>query len=139
MSEKRACILCGQTANCDELGALNQQIRYICPNCGQFYVSDEFNDGDVDIHSRIKKHLLSGYVREMNELGNRSVFIKNNNVFDILNSSLIPKDVNEKINKLLLYLNRKTTYLKEPVAINLSVESAICYAVNSIELMEILV
>lgn len=138
MSEKRACILCGQTSDFDELGALNQQIRYICPNCGQFFVSDEFNNRDIDIHSGIKKHLLSGYIREMNELGNSSVFIKNNNVIDMLNSSLIPKDVNEKINKLLLYLSRKTTYLREPVKINLSVEPAICYAVNTTELVEII-
>lgn len=81
------CIICGTDA---AKAPINGVFRYECPNCGKFCVSHDFEDRDVDIHEKIAKHLLSGYIREQNEYGKDNTLISNKNVFDILSSPIIP-------------------------------------------------
>lgn len=107
--EEIKCILCDMDA--ERIETENPSgYRYVCRNCGEFLVSDEFADCDKDIHSKINKPLLSGYVREQNELGKKDVFISNQNVFNLLKSPLIPQTIGQKIEKFILFLDRRTKY-----------------------------
>lgn len=131
MAENGKCILCGNNAQITGIGALDSQYRYICPNCGTFRVSDVFNDGDVDIHRRLSKHILSGYAREMSDSGKEAYF-STETAFAIIDSPLIPHSPIEKLDKLLLwYYKQSDTFGKY---IKLSDAPAICYAVNKQEL-----
>lgn len=120
------CIICGMEAN----KSIANNIYYECPNCGKFYVTSDFEDGDVDIHDAIAKHLLSGYIREQNEYGKEDTIISNKNVFDILNSPIIPRSIEEKEQKFLLAMERRTKYLSQPVKDSVIFKTAISYAYN---------
>jgi len=137
MTNNIRCILCGQRTETERIWAAieNNKCLYKCQNCGTFYVSTSFND--YGNKKNLLSHLLSGYVREMNELGKKHVLITDENYQDILNSPMIPKTTNEKINKMLIYLYRKTHNFDEKIPINQNVETAICYAYNNDELKEI--
>ena len=124
------CIICGSSAR----GNSSRGIRfYECPNCGHFSVSRNLEDRDVDIHEQIAKHLLSGYIREQNEHGRVDTIISNKNVFDILNSPIIPKSLEEQEEKFLLAMERRTKYLSHPVKDPVMHQPAICYAYNDEE------
>lgn len=124
------CIICGTDA---AKAPINGVFQYECPNCGKFCVSHDFEDRDIDIHAKIAKHLLSGYIREQNEYGKDNTLISNKNVFDILSSPLIPKSIKEKEQKLLLALERRTKYLSQPVKDGVIYRSSISYSYNDNE------
>lgn len=124
------CIICGISA---QKSFVKDGWFYECPNCGKFYASDDFEDRDIDIHKKIAKHLLSGYVREQNEYGKEDTLISNENVFDILNSPIIPKSLEEQEEKLLLAMERRTKYLSQPIKDPIIRQPAICYAHNDDE------
>lgn len=130
------CILCNRDAKRLAFPGVDG-FKYECPNCGEFRVSDEFEDHDKDIHQKIDFPSLSGYVREQNELGNKKILITNSSVFDILKSSAIPQSVGEKLDKFILFMDRKTHYLSQPVVFDYTNEPAVCYADNSDELSAI--
>jgi hypothetical protein len=85
-----------------------------------------------------KSHLISGYIREMNELKLPLELITNTNFQSILSSPLIPKTTMEKLNKLLSYIFRKTEQLHQEIEIDNNIP-AIAYAKNSDELLNMLV
>ena len=124
------CIICETDAIKSHI---NGVFDYECPNCGKFCVSHDFEDRDVDIHEKIAKHLLSGYIREQNEYGKEDTLISNKNVFDILSSPIIPKSIEEKEQKFLLALERRTKYLSQPVKDGVIFSSAISYSYNDNE------
>lgn len=124
------CIVCGTDAAKSFNGGI---FHYVCPNCGKFCVSHDFEDRDIDVHEKIAKHLLSGYIREQNEHGKDDTLISNKNVFDILSSPIIPKSIEEKEQKFLLALERRTKYLSQPVKDNEMHSPSICYAYNKQE------
>lgn len=129
--EKCKCIVCDMEASKTYLGST---IKYECKNCGNFLVSRSFEDRDIDIHTKIDKYLLSGYIREQNEYGKVDAIITNENVFDILGSPFIPKCIEEKEQKILLALERRTKYLSQAVNDPAMHYPAICYAYDKVEL-----
>lgn len=133
--ENCKCIICGTDA---AKAPINDVFHYECPNCGKFCVSHDFEDRDIDIHEKIAKHLLSGYIREQNEYGKEDTLISNKNVFDILGSPIIPKSIEEKEQKFLLALERRTKYLSQPVKDNEMHYPSICYAYNKQEAQAII-
>lgn len=133
--ERCKCIICGSTA----AKSFDRGVFYYeCPNCGKFIVSHDFEDRDVDIHEKIANHLLSGYIREQNEYGKEDTLITNKNVFDILNSPLIPKSIKEKELKFLLALERRSKYLSQPVKDAVMHKPAVSYAYNDGEAQAII-
>lgn len=132
MPTEKECILCKDKALYEHVGPLNQKIFYNCPNCGQFYVSEVFDDYDIDVHNNIAKHLLSGYIREMNDSGHRDIMITSENFKIMLESPLIPHSPMEKLEKLLLWYFIQTSYFGEFIKLN--IKPSICYAVNVSEL-----
>lgn len=131
MSEKSKCILCGLDAQMVGLGPLNSQYQYICPNCGTFRVSDVFNDSDVDTHSKLPKHILAGYARELSDNGKEAYF-STETATSILDSPLIPQSPIEKLDKLLLWYYKQSDVFGKNIKI--SDAPAICYAINKQEL-----
>lgn len=129
MAERGKCILCGLDAQI--IGPFNSQFRYVCPNCGTFRVSDVFNDRDVDTHSKLPKHILAGYARELSD-GGKEAFFTTDSVQIILDSPLIPQSPVEKLDKLLLWYYKQSDSFGKYIKI--SDAPAICYAVNKQEL-----
>lgn len=131
------CTLCGQPSTVDYLGSLNQQVLFRCPNCGVYSVTDLFKERRFDAKTSVPFHLLSGYVREMNELDQRLPIITSSNWEDLINNPLVPKAVYDKFIKLMRYIRQKSTYYKEPVSLFDGKQPAICYAKNQMEFMSI--
>ena len=130
MADGGKCILCELDAQIKGPGPLSQY-RYVCPNCGTFSVSDDFNDRDVDIHSRLPKHILAGYARELSD-GGKEAFYTNDSAQNILDSPLIPQSPVEKLDKLLLWYYKQSDFFGKYIKV--SDAPAICYAVNKHEL-----
>lgn len=130
--ENCQCIICKDAA---KRSFERNIIHYECLSCGTFSVSRNFENQDKDIHDKVAKYLLSGYIREQNEYGNTDILISSENVFDILMSPIIPKDIEEKENKFLLALERRTKYLSCPVKDIIMRKPSICYAYNKDELL----
>lgn len=131
------CTLCGQPSTVDYLGSLNQQVLFRCPNCGVYSVTDLFKERRFDAKTSVPFHLLSGYVREMNELDQRLPIITSSNWEDLINNPLVPKAIYDKYIKLMRYIRQKSTYYKEPVSLFDGKQPAICYAKNQMEFMSI--
>lgn len=133
------CIFCDKTI---ESSSTNGIYFCTCQNCGKYKTSLEaFFDLPGTFERREyknKKHLFSGYIREMDELKLSLELITNTNFQSILSSPLIPKTMMEKLEKLLLYIYRKTEQLHQEIEIDESMP-AIAYAKNSEELSSMLV
>jgi len=127
------CVFCGS-----EIAAeLHDKVYEChCHNCGKYKIPHKdflafphYIENDL----RDKKHLISGYLREMTELGIDTELITTDNYQNILLSSKIPKTVFEKLDKLLLFLYRRTEYLNHDIEKDCN-RPAIGYARNTIEL-----
>lgn len=74
----------------------------------------------------------------MNSLTKSEVFITAENYNDILKSSLIPHTINAKLNKLILYIYRKTVALGDRIELTDNLDYPICYAITPEEFNELL-
>lgn len=131
------CPLCGQSADAyaDGTGiALTVQ----CTRCGVFQTDYTFARQMSGTLSISDKAMLSGYVREMNSLSKDEVSITIGNYNDILSSSLIPRSINAKMDKLILYIYRNTAALGKKIRLLANVDYPICYALTPDEFSELL-
>lgn len=138
MSNNRECIFCGHTRI--EIDRISKYDGYkiSCDNCGDYKITSEaFDDLPQLLERNHKRHLISGYIREMTELGLSVDLITTHNYESLLASSKLPNTVMEKLDKLLLFLYRNTTILSETVNIGCD-EPAIAYAKNHEELHNVL-
>lgn len=142
------CILCDYTAQVDLITPPPEEIlEYKCPNCGEFCITGKFKDiaeevkkgikpkrflGVEGTHRKIPFHLLSGYVREMNDNGKDNILIRSDNWESILDSPLIPQTPMDKLDKLLIWYYKQTKYFGE--LIHLNINPSICYAYDTNEL-----
>ena len=115
MADSGECILCGLNAQIKVINAFSQ-FRYVCPNCGTFRVSRIFNDKDEDTHSRLPKHILSGYARELSDDGNEAYFSMDT-IQSILDSPLIPQTPLEKLDKLLLWYYKQSDFFGKNIMV----------------------
>lgn len=137
MSEHGTCILCGLEVNIRE--DFNKGIYYVeCNNCGNYHIKrNAFEDLPALLNRRYndKKHLISGFLREMTELNLSPEVITNDNFENLFMNSKIPKTLMEKMDKLLSYIYRKTEILNQEIIIDITKpQSAIGYAKNMHEL-----
>lgn len=113
------CIFCGLTIIKKDS---HDGIYHIeCENCGKYKITYEAFE-DLPNEKMLKKDkkgfLISGYLRELTDLGLETDIISNSNINTFFENPLIPKTVNEKINKVLLSTYRKTGYLNQSVVID---------------------
>lgn len=137
------CVFCEQTI---EKISHNGIDNCSCQNCGKYNISLEasqdlpsynYTYGEIKRKYKGKNHLFSGYIREMNELNRPIGLITNKNYESMLSSPMIPKTTMEKLDKLLLYIYRRTGQLYQEVKIDKNMP-AIAYAKNSEELEQML-
>lgn len=138
MTSSTKCILCGTEARTEDF-TVAMMYRVSCGNCSTYSITRDAHDdlpGDRSF-DRAKLHLISGYFRELNEKGlPQEKPLKLDDIPQILSHSWVPKSVADKANKLLLHIDRHSTYFQEPVEINFDTP-AIAYCVNKIELAAI--
>lgn len=132
MNSDQDCIFCFHKA---KLYRPSQYIDVVCPNCGNYRITTEaFEDLPNELNKKpFKKTHISGYLRELTELGLTSEPISNQNVDVILASANIPKSVTEKLDKLILFIFRKTSYIYEVIEVDTAI-TAIGYAASEREL-----
>ena len=125
------CPLCGLDAKMESLDIHNFKSLCSCQNCGEYIVDSDFVNFFNIKSDGYLLHLLSGYIREMNELGKLDVLITYKNYNDIITSPLIPRTIGAKLEKLLHYCYRKTQYFGEIKYIDFKTNYAVCYAKKS--------
>jgi nucleoside 2-deoxyribosyltransferase len=130
----KECKICGQNAEY-QLQSGTAIYKYSCKNCGSYRITDKMVRSNIPFP---KLYLISGYIREMNENGYKDILITPDNINNYYDSPLIPQTIAEKIDKLILYLGKKTEYLHQSIAVDRWHEMSICYAANSEELNEII-
>lgn len=120
----------------------NTEIHFCeCPNCGDYRISQEaFEDipnADYYKDNIDNTHLVSGYLRELNDKGLESELITNANYEILYSNALIPKTLTDKLYKLLLYMNRRTSYFTQQISFDLAYP-AVAYAKNKEEFIGII-
>lgn len=105
------------------------------PNCGEYKITHKswmampyYLEHEISE----QRHLISGYLREMAELGMPSVLITNENYQNIVDSFRVPTTIMEKLDKLLIYLYKKSEFIYQDIKIDTN-EPAVAYAKNKEE------
>jgi len=139
LSQNDNCIFCGQQVKVTEEKALVSK-TVNCPNCGKYEITWEANeDLPYEFERRLKgkKHLVSGFIREMNELGLKLDLITTGNIEQFYNNSFIPNNPIGKADKVIRYLYRRTSYFGEENELDIN-NCAISYAVKPEEFYSII-
>lgn len=133
MGEQK-CLFCDQKALYSGEGPLDQYFKVECPNCGVYFVSDQvinlfdFNQ-IIDV-----KHLISGLIREKNDLGLRNEIITYENITSLADDPMIPRTIMQKLDKVLLFFYRNTKSFGDAVKGEYLNSYSRGYAKTSIEL-----
>jgi hypothetical protein len=139
------CLVCGEFGQEIDSSGLSSGRSISCKRCGdyilEYSVFNKLQTSEVKQKLAESKYIvanISGWIRE-NQNTKKSLPIINEDCFNRL-LKLKPISVNEKAYKLLRWLNRKTEYYGQSVAITNSLDELIaaCYAVNKVELDRIL-
>lgn len=142
MKQHNICIFCGKSLSIRD--DFDTGVLYCkCTNCGDYKIKREaFEDlpSVLERKYKNKKHLISGYLREMTELKIPIETITNDNIVNLFTNSKIPSTTMEKLNKLLLHLYRNTNTLYEELLISIiePYRCAIGYAKDMRELESML-
>lgn len=96
---EKKCLFCNEIA---QYNSREQDFANVvaCPNCGQYIVEI----GRIDSNG----YLISGLIREKNNLCLEIGKITSDNINNLLNDPLIPKTIMQKINKILLFYYNKS-------------------------------
>jgi len=115
------CILCGK--NLEEKIPLENQDKYQtkCSTCG-IYLSNDESDGHITANYPFqKKALISIYARDLFENGfpppDLNSLTDNEDDLARIISKYKHKSLIEKLNNLILYLAKHTTYFEEPITV----------------------
>lgn len=105
-----------------------------CERCGKYSTTKDFLLFENATGYADKKHLLSGFIREINEEGN-TPYIMQKDIESLLSDSRIPNDddAEQKAKKILKYVRRQSKHYGYAVGLHLKRDRAIAYAVNDQE------
>jgi len=123
------CIFCGAVSSYS--GGANKWMVH-CENCG-IYIFDN-NEDDIAF-LKAHKHIFAGYLYEHN----RSEDVRNETkksatlTKNFLDDKDYPKNIPQKLDKLLLFLNSQNDYFGKEYEFNTSNPPAISYAKNDME------
>ncbi|VVB54286.1 Uncharacterised protein [uncultured archaeon] len=134
------CLFCTRQANVQWEPTPDKR-HFTCANCGQYVVAlNDYSALPPELETRYEtqRHLLSGLLREHTERGLTPMQVTVASLPEMLQSAWLPKTVEGKLEKLLLYLYRRTTILGEHIAITYNNEPAIAYAKTGEELENML-
>ncbi len=134
MAEQRICIFCDEKMSTDS--PHNQYIlECTCLDCGQYQIdintflylsscpNKDFND---------KKHIFSGVIRELNNFNRVADAIILDNYKALLSMTNIPHNINDKLNKIILYVFYKSELILQEIELDENIKS-IGYAKSKIE------
>jgi hypothetical protein len=125
------CVVCGSpiplTYTDDRIG-----YRYSCDVCGKISISAE---AAWDIHATLPKdaYLISGFTRERTERGLPPIDILTSNLGELVKGANIPSDISQKLDRILLYLEKSSAFPGHAVQINRHTLYPIAYAKNQEE------
>ncbi|WP_051280464.1 hypothetical protein [Anaerovorax odorimutans] len=119
MSEFKRCIFCDETA---EFNSEKRIYRVKCPNCGIYEVTQIIIDQDEDLVEKYSpyKHLISGLIREKNDLNLQMEIISHKNIMSLANDALVPKTIMQKLDKILLFYYRNSEIFGQKLIINVN-------------------
>lgn len=109
--------------------------RFNCPCCGAYEIPQDSIFINAEPGFTEIRHLLSGYIREMNDY-NETPTISNNNYLSLLRHSIVPITPLQKIDKLILFAQRHTKALFQTVPIPL--QPSVAYCINQDEFLAVL-
>lgn len=133
------CLFCNQDV-VENQDAITKVYDCRCPNCGSYKLDEmayETTSISENVELKEKKHLISGCIFEMNERKIPLDIITQLNVTDLLKHPWIARNVDDQFEKVLRYINKRTTYLYESVMLDLN-RPAIAYARHAKEFENIL-
>ncbi|MBN2352514.1 MAG: hypothetical protein JXD23_08095 [Spirochaetales bacterium] len=136
MSDLENCPLCDhQTAKITKFG--NFQDRYECTNCGNFIgvlipskwlMSEKYKD---------RRYILSGVVRNLTDKGEMA-FLHQEDIEKYFSYADVPKNPIEAINKILLFIHKKSKSMNEFIRIKFDSEYTIFYLKDYTEFLYLL-
>jgi len=140
------CPVCEKVANYIKIKE-SDNIIVDCDRCKKFITVDPCK---IPVSDRIdyklkelnkQNYMLSGILREIKEFGgNNGNFpeVYSPTIKDFFNSHKIPETVSEKIDKLLLYLEKRTSFLGSDVSISFEKDYPVVYASRADEIIYLL-
>ncbi len=117
MSEIEECLFCKENASYEGKGPLDQTYEVNCPNCGIYRISSKVKIGICDDYTSYA-YLISGLIREKNNLGLTLEVITSDNILSLISDPLIPKTLMQRLDKIILYFYSQTSYFGEDIFID---------------------
>jgi nucleoside 2-deoxyribosyltransferase len=106
-------------------------IKIICPTCGVFKITRNLYYPDT-IKDNPNKYILSALIREANENTQPIIELDTNNIDNYLSNSRKPATFTERLDKILLFINKKTNYAGQYTQLSNN-DYSICFALNKDE------
>ncbi len=134
MSDVKTCIFCGEKMSTKHLSDA-RILSCTCPDCGQYQID---MNAFLNLLSRLEKedsgneHIFSGVIRELNNYNRAIDTITLDNYKALLSMTNIPHNINDKLNKIILYVFDRSEYLFQEIELNNRIKS-IGYAKNRTE------
>jgi hypothetical protein len=125
------CVICGNTET-DSRDINGGAIRqYTCPVCSQFCIQSIAIQLGLVIPDN-QEHIVSGFIRNIHEFTGEVIDIDKNLIETFLTNGdprvTLPKNIDDKLNMILFYIKRKTSYPSQDVEINTLYDYSICFA-----------
>lgn len=130
------CVLCDWEIE-SRVDSARDTLSYHCPACGEIILTDQALR-EVTQRFQDRRYLLSGFTRERTERGLEPIIISSSNIEDLVRSANKPKNVAEKLNHVMLYLERKSEHPGKTVTVVAEKDYPIAYAKNADELLYLL-
>ncbi|MCL6613806.1 MAG: nucleoside 2-deoxyribosyltransferase [Firmicutes bacterium] len=126
------CIICKSINTTYNLEANCDKIIINCPTCGVFMVSVPLYMSGKLLENG-NGYIASAIIREANELGQPMIELDDGNIEDYFSEKRLPFGIIDKLNKILLYIYRKTKFAGSSHIIRFDNDYPIAYAVNKKE------
>jgi len=133
MNEKSTkCIVCGNDNAVLKSNYGDEYKCFDCPICSTysiFHLELSFDNIKID---EDKKHIISGYIRNLHDIYNETTELSKKTIMNIIDNGdpriIVPKTIDDKLNMILFYIKRKTSYPSENLKINNLNDYSICFA-----------
>ncbi|MDQ7780634.1 MAG: hypothetical protein RDV41_13150 [Planctomycetota bacterium] len=135
MEEK--CFLCGKTARVESTTCQSNAEgthKVVCERCGTYHITESASEAVQDDPELEKKRwIFAGYTREHSEFV-RPVRLDTPSLHQIPFSSEVPRDVSEKMDKVLSYIARKSEFAGHAVCLVFDNDYPVAFARDRREL-----
>ena len=128
------CVICNNEIENDFIDFHRDTHEYKCDVCGNVYIIYEVIRFGLNRCTDVPGHIISGYTREITELGLKPRLIKYDNINSLLCEVKIPLTVSDRIDKILLYLENRSDLIGKLININFHKDYPIAYLKNFQEL-----